>query len=689
MNSIFRSLIISALLPAAVFSVTAVSDEQPISLPPFVVTSQQTTAPLVVTADTRVPAQPIPAQDGADILKSVPGFSIIRKGGVDGDPVFRGMGGSRLGVHTDGALTLGGCGNRMDPPTAYVFPGAYDRMIVLKGPQTVLYGPGNSAAVVIFERGDRRLSEKEATLFASATGGGFGRLDGLIDGRLGSPNGQVRVIGTRSRADDYKDGNGQPVHSAHARWNLSASAVWTPDENTLIELSGARSDGQAAYADRGMDGVAFDRETLGLRFVRQAPFKGVDRIEARLYHSYVDHVMDNFSLRTFTTSMKTPAPAVSNPDRLSKGGRLHAVLAPATNLSITMGMDFQTDEHALRSTSNQTQTPFESLKRFQDARLSQIGLFSEGKYEFTESSRLISGVRMDRWKATDYRMTVGSGMSGGMPNPTMGQQRREDLVSGFVRHERDIGRDGEATIFVGVGRTKRFPDYWELMRNESPGSVSAFRARPELTTQLDVGILHRGRIIEASLEMFATQIDDFLLVQSRFVKPSGMTGTREVTVTRNVNARTYGVEGGIVIRPDEHWRFDATLAYVRGENRTDKRPLAQMPPLEAKISGAFSWGDWSVGGLVRAVSAQERVAVNQGNIVGQDLGRSSGFATVSINGSWKPLKYLRISAGVDNLGDRVYAEHISRAGAALAGYLQSTRVNEPGRFAWLKVDVSR
>jgi len=77
---------------------------------------------------------------------------VIRKGGTDGDPVFRGMAASRVNVLVDGEQLLGGCGMRMDPPTAYVFPEAYDRIVVVKGPQTVLRGPGNSAATVSFER---------------------------------------------------------------------------------------------------------------------------------------------------------------------------------------------------------------------------------------------------------------------------------------------------------------------------------------------------------------------------------------------------------------------------------------------------------------------------------------------------------------------------------------------------------
>ena len=111
-----------------------------------VVTAARMQAPLLVETDARAPRQPVPAHDGADDLKTVPGFSVIRKGGTDGDPVFRGMAASRVNVQIDGEQVLGGCGMRMDPPTAYVFPEAYDRIVVVKGPQTVLRGPGNSAA---------------------------------------------------------------------------------------------------------------------------------------------------------------------------------------------------------------------------------------------------------------------------------------------------------------------------------------------------------------------------------------------------------------------------------------------------------------------------------------------------------------------------------------------------------------
>jgi iron complex outermembrane receptor protein len=48
-----------------------------------------------------------------------------------------------------------------------------------------------------------------------------------------------------------------------------------------------------------------------------------------------------------------------------------------------------------------------------------------------------------------------------------------------------------------------------------------------------------------------------------------------------------------------------------------------------------------------------------------------------------------IAAGVDNIFDKAYAEFVSRAGADVGGsYVQTTRVNEPGRTAWLKATIA-
>ena len=670
--------------------ISGVAQADVTKLDPVVVTSVRSKDPLTVSTDAKAPVQPVPAHDGADVLKNIPGFAVIRKGGTDGDPVLRGMAGSRLGILVEGETVLGGCFMRMDPPTAYIFPAAYDRITVIKGPQSVRYGPVSSAGLVRFERDFVRRNDTGATLFSTVTAGSFGRLDGAIDLRGGNSSFQGRIAATYAEMGDYVDGDDQTVHSTYQRWSTNASLAWTPNDNSFIELSGALSDGKAAYADRMMDGALFDRENIGLRMRRSNVSDLVQEIEFQAYANAVDHVMDNYSLRTFRPTMMMPGKAVSNPDRLTTGARLALSLTPTSELRLDTGVDYQGNRHRVRATMNQDMMPFQNKARIEDVSFRQLGVFAEAAYRINDDTRFYAGARADQWTATDKRAAISLGMMGGSTaNPTANLKRESTLPGAFARIEHDITKG--STVYLGVGHTQRFPDYWELVSSESTTSPSAFQTDPEKTTQVDLGWLYRHEALELTASVFASEINDFILIQNSFSKPAAMMGggmmsTRLATVARNINAKTIGCEFGLGYHLTEAFRLDASLSTVRGDNTTDDRPLAQMPPLEGRIGFSYTQSSWSVGALWHGVTAQDRVAINQGNIVGQDIGPSPAYDTVSLNAGWAPTSYLRISIGIDNLFDRTYAAHISRAGASVAGFTQTTRVNEPGRFGWIKCD---
>lgn len=118
------------------------AEEHVHELPPTVITAIQQSSPLTVVADPKDPRQPVPASDAADYLKTIPGFSAIRSGGSNSDPVLRGLFGSRLLLLTDGGQMIGACPGRMDAPSSYIAPETFDRLTVTKGPQTVIWGRG-------------------------------------------------------------------------------------------------------------------------------------------------------------------------------------------------------------------------------------------------------------------------------------------------------------------------------------------------------------------------------------------------------------------------------------------------------------------------------------------------------------------------------------------------------------------
>lgn len=654
---------------------TAVTGEEPVTLHKVVVTAGPETKPLEVALDTKAPAQPIPAQDGADYLKAIPGFSVIRKGGIDGDPVLRGQAGSRLNILLDGQNIFGGCGNRMDPPTAYVFPSAYTRVVVVKGPQSVLHGPGASAGVVLFEREATPYCCPAAAFEAAGTVGSFGRRDASAEVSAGAPLFNGRLAGSVSRADDYQDGAGRTVHSNYRRWSTNAALSLTPSEKTTLELSLARSDGQAAYADRTMDGTQFLRDNVGFRFVGNELGDWVRKVELSCYYNYADHVMDNYSLRA-----EPMMRMLSNPDRHTVGGRALVVLQQQTALALTLGADYQRNTHSLRTSLE--------APRVRDAAFMNLGVFGELTYPLSDAGKLVFGLRRDGWSGKDQRTAVrlGTGMmTSYAPNPTAGQKRDEALTSGFARAEYSFLKK-RLTAYAGLGVASRFPDYWELLNKETQSSLSSFTIKPEQTAQLDTGLLYHKGAFQASLALFGNRSLNYILVESNYLKPASMSGQRSTTIVRNVDARSYGGEFALAYTFREQWRFDASVAAVRGENLSDHKALAQQPPVEGRLGVSYVRNKWFVGAGARFVARQNRYALNQGNIVGQDLGPSAGFSLFSLNAGLRLGKAVQASVGVDNLFDKTYAEFISRGGSAVAGFETTTRVNEPGRTVWMKVD---
>lgn len=655
-------------------------DESGILLPPVEVVASPLSTPLVVVTDPKAPRQPLPASDGADYLKTIPGFTSIRSGGTNGDPVLRGMFGSRLNVLANGMPTLGACPNRMDAPTSYIAPESYDKVTVVKGPQTVLYGPGASAGTVLFERTTPRFERPGMRFDGSVVGGSFGRNDQNVDVTAGTPDFYGRVIANHAHAQDYRDGNGRTVPSQWDKWNADAALGWTPDDHTRVELTAGTGDGYARYAGRGMDGAHFRRDTFGLSFDKRHLGDVLDRIEARVYYNEADHVMDNYTLRQPDPASSMPMRMASEVRRRTVGARAAATWRFGDAFKLVTGIDAQSnrlDSRAAMGRQNYGDQPWDA-----QATMWNAGAFGELTWYAAETARVIGGARVDYASARDKRATTG-GMMTSRPNPTFDDDRARVLPSGFVRYERDLA-SLPVTWYAGIGHAERYPDYWELFsaKRGPAGSVNAFSAvQPEKTTQLDIGAQYKSDRLDAWVSAYAGYVQDFIL----FDYASGTMGP--TTRATNVNAQIMGGEAGVGWRPIAPLRIETSVAYAWGRNATSGDPLPQMPPLEARVGLEYTRGAWSAGGLWRVVAPQHRYALNEGNVVGKDFGPSAGFGVLSLHAQYNVSKTVQISVGVDNLLNKAYAEHLNLAGNAGFGYPANAPVNEPGRTAWVRVSA--
>ena len=646
-----------ALAVSQAWADTDPTPEETVTLSPVTVTGTQQEKANRVTFNPKAALQPLPAGDGADLLQSVPNMSIIRKGGSSGDPLFRGLGGSRLSVNADDQFIYGGCGMRMDPPTAYIHPNSFDKVVVTKGPQTVTQGMGLVSGSVQFIRKDPDFTEKPYNINATLTAGSNDRLDGSLEAEFGGKYGYVRTNISHNKADDYKDGDGNRIHSNFKRDSQMLQLGVTPTENTTIAGTYERSRAKVAYADRMMDGSKFDRDAWNIRFTQRNLTPWFSELELRYGKSEIDHVMDTYSLRTIYNPAGKQIKNANNPKRNTDTGRLKATF-DWDKLNLQTGLDYLDDVHVARHErggdgySHKPYMPNQSFK--------QWGIFTEASWQQTDNQRWVAGLRHDQVKAHYDTARV--------TDPVLKYQKF-NLNSGFLRWERNT--DNGLKYYAGFGIAERAPDYWERLRSEN----KAIRA--EQNRQIDAGVIWKRPNLHASVSVFGSNIKDFIMMERQ--------GMMNFNV-RNINASRFGGEAEVKWTFAPNWEVGTSLAYTHGKNRTDGKPLAQTPPLEWNNTLAFDNGKLSAGALWRVVAKQNRYSKGQGNIVGQDIGASSGFGVLSLNAGWKFSKYATLQGGVDNVFNKTYAEFVSRGGDPSAG-TQTMRVNEPGRTAWLRLQA--
>ena len=650
------------------------------TLAPIVVTSQQGSDAngLIVIADPKQPIQPVPATDGADYLQIIMGFSAIKNGGTNSDVTFRGMFGSRIKVLADGSENLGACPNRMDAPTSYISPESYDRISVIKGPQTVQYANTGSAATVIFERQKPELSAaKPYQGQASVLIGSFGRLDHNVETTLGDEKKYIRLNANRSESNSYQDGDGNTVPSAWERWNADVALGWTPDENTWLELTGGKSDGEALYAGRDMDGSQFARESLGLRFEKENLTDVIQKVEGQVNYSYNDHVMDNFRLRTppMTHDMMTHQ-MVANPSEMQVTRRtLNARFAMTSEwdkLNLITGIDSQQNHHAGGMKSLMMDMPLATNMKFQS-----YGAFGELGYQWSENSKLVTGARLDQVKIEALKLN---------------DDRSETLPSGFIRLENQHP-EHDAKSYIGLGYVERVPDYWELFstaHGNSGMSKPTFNdLDTEKTLQLDMGYQHQHGAFNSWVSAYAGLINDYILMSYHDHPTTGghAHGSSFSAGAKNIDATIAGAEAGLGYQFSDAIQADVSAMYAWGENTTDNKALPQIAPLEGRFNLRYVQDKYTLGMLWRVVAKQDRISLNQGNIVGYDMNESKAFSTLALNASYNLMQDVDVAVGVDNVLDKTYTEHLNKAGSSGFGFASNEQFNNIGRNYWARISM--
>ncbi len=634
--------------------------------------------------------------DGGDWLSSIPGITGVKMGGHGIDPVIRGHKHNQLNVLLDGAYVFGGCPNRMDPASAYAGTARYDQLTVIRGVQSLLYGAGGSGGTVLFERQDPEFEPGENSRIELGAGyvSNGDAWNAHADVASGGEKGYMRGIIAGKSADPYEDGDGNEVRSGYDENSALVELAWRPDAVSKLSLSAEAVRGEdILYAGAGMDAPVTDHDLITLGYESQTGPGSFSGIETELYSSAIEHVMDNYSLRT-NTMMWARVSSASD----TAGGKIKGDLVLGDGL-LTLGLDvMQNDRDAARYMASAGTVPTViSAYMWPGVSIEQWGVVAEYAAEITPQQRYIMGLRVDQVDASASKASLDPMNSmpwAVSPNTlynnyygTTATPQDETNVGALLRFEHQLANNS-TTLFAGLSRTMRTADATERFMAATNSTASKRwvgnpTLDPEAHHQLDVGLEHQAEQYRGSLTVYYDQVNDYIL-RDRARGQGGILLSDLATIYRNVDAELYGIDLEGTYQWNKRWRSDLNVAYVHATNTTDSRPIAQTPPLEGTVSLEYREAVWMFGGEVRAVAQQTRVDddINTGS--GLDAGQTPGFAVYNLYGHYQFAKQKTVSFGIDNVTDKTYAEHLNKPSAFDTTVIQ---VNEPGRSYWAKVNI--
>ena len=638
--------------------------------------------------------------DGGEFLRQINGVSGSRFGGRGIDPVIRGQKETRLNILLDGAYIHGGCPNRMDPPTSWAALETYEEVVVIKGVQTLVYGGGGSGGTVLFNRNSRLLASEQEGLHGRVSGmatdnGITGDIAADIMGS--NEKAYLRGIAQIKSADNYKDGDGREVRSSFDHKQAGFVAGLTATKDRLFEFTYEKNEfSDALYPGAGMDSPEEDADIYRLKYADKPATVWLNDIKVEAYFSDVYHLMDNYSLRTPPSyplnHSKAGQPMLRATPTTSDTAGGHIIMQSRTgNTWWNYGLNIQNNERNAVLNNMDSGIAKSISYLWPGANIEQTGVFAEAETKLAQKQRLKYGLRLDYIRASadkaDVKPEAGPKTANQLYQMYYGVKATDQTETnwgGLLRYEHDYGND--MVLFAGISRSVRTADASERYMNKfamMPALqwVGNPEIRPEKHHQIDFGIGQQNERVSWNGVLFYDDVSDYILRDTA----RGQSGTLQANgadIYRNVDAVLWGMEVDAAWALAKSWDLSGALAYVRATNTTDNdRPVAQTPPLNGRLSLDYSVPKWGVGGRVRFAAEQDRVD----QYSKQEVGPTPSYAVLDLYGNYRINDVFNLRAGVNNMFDETYAEHVSRSNLMDPF---AVRVNEPGRTFWLRADAT-
>lgn len=571
----------------------------------------------------------------ADALSTVPGVAKRSFGPGSGRPIIRGFDGDRVLIMQDGVRT-GDLSSQSGDHGVSIDAGGLDRLEVVKGPATLLYGSNAIGGVV------NAVSPQDAFRVSPFVGslGGLTFDAGSADEAVGA-NGSVQygkggwtiwAGGGARRSGDYTSPEAT-IENSGSRLQHGRAGFGYVGERAFFSAGAAIEDGRFGIPFAGLfhhhhddeegeeDGDAHEadvdisslrrnvRADFGLRNLAST---WLDTVKFNINYTDYDH--DEIEIEDGVEAIGTQ---FTN-NTLS----LRAELEQKRRGRLTgrMGAEwFRRDYNATGEEALAPKTQQDSLAGF---------VYEEMGFD---RFRLQFGARIEH-----TRYDVGARPESEHEHEDEGEEEHEHeappvrdrsftALSGSFGVHTNIGNAG--AFVVNLSGASRAPALEELY-NFGPhvGNLAFEVGDPELdierTLGIDVSLRSRAQKVQGELNLFAYNISNFVFLD---LHDEEIDGLREADFVQ-ADARFIGVEASGSVDLHERLHLHAGASYVRASLTDSSEALPRIPPFSARIELDMPFGDFKFGPELILTAAQNRVFRNETS--------TDGSAVLNLNATY-------------------------------------------------------
>jgi iron complex outermembrane recepter protein len=621
--------------------------------------------------------------DAAAIIRNLPGAAVVRNGPQTGIVQLRGLSGDRVAVRVDGMTITPACPNHMDPPLHYASITDGDLVEMFAGISPVSEGGDHIGGSLGIVRPDPLFADEGASLFRGKLGASFmGSQDAAMLGAdlaFAQGDAAFQYRGSAATANDLRFPGGTVSDSGYDMTHHGITGAWKTAGGFIALDTGFSATRDAGTPALPMDMIKDDAWNFG---ISQREKFAWGTLENRLYVHDIDHLMDNFSLRP-AAGMAMEAPSSSR-DYGWRGD----VLLPRGDDTLRAGIDLHRNEFDAEQVATAT-----GLRRdtFNDNLRSRAGAYIDWERDLTEQWTTRIGLRSDV-VSSDADAVENEIMPKGM---ILADQKAFNSAD---RSFTDVLVDAVAAVsFQPEENTK--VELALAIKNRAPSLVERYLwtplnasagladgrtylgnldLDPETAFEIALGLEKSGDAWNAKLTPFYQSVSDYI---------QGMPLTRldasgkPVLQYQNIDrAELYGCElaGGYDITRE--FSIDASASYVRGRNKDTGDDLYRIAPLRGIVDLAYRHEAWEAHLECVWADAQNHVSDVQGESA------SPGYGLFNLRLARVFAKTLRVEVGVENLLDKLYADHLGGVNRVAGGDLATgERIPGAGRFGYASV----